>query len=56
IGWMAGPAPAVGTGPELVEHFAALRDRGVERVYTWFTDFAPPQTLAGFGADVIGAM
>jgi alkanesulfonate monooxygenase SsuD/methylene tetrahydromethanopterin reductase-like flavin-dependent oxidoreductase (luciferase family) len=56
FGWMAGPGPAVGTGPELVEHFGALRERGVERVYTWFTDFAPPETLAGFGADVIGAM
>jgi alkanesulfonate monooxygenase SsuD/methylene tetrahydromethanopterin reductase-like flavin-dependent oxidoreductase (luciferase family) len=56
FGWMAGPGPAVGTGAELVEHFGALRDRGVERVYTWFTDFAPPETLAAFGADVIGAL
>ena len=57
FGWAAaGPAMAVGTGPELVDHFSALRDRGVERFYTWFTDFAPVETIAGFGADVIGAM
>jgi hypothetical protein len=56
FGAMAGAGPIVGTGPELVEHFGSLRERGVERFYTWFTDFAPPETLAGFGADVIGAM
>jgi hypothetical protein len=28
-------------------------ERGVERVYTWFCDFAPPETLAAFGAEVI---
>jgi len=26
----------------------------VERVYAWFCDFAPPETLAGFGEEVIG--
>jgi hypothetical protein len=51
---MSGPGPALGTGPELVEHFGALRDKGVERFYLWFTDFAVPDTLAAFGADVIG--
>jgi hypothetical protein len=25
----------------------------VERVYTWFTDFATPETLAVFGSEVI---
>jgi alkanesulfonate monooxygenase SsuD/methylene tetrahydromethanopterin reductase-like flavin-dependent oxidoreductase (luciferase family) len=55
FGWAAaGPAMAVGTGPELVDHFCALEERGVERFYTWFTDFAPVDTIAGFGADVIG--
>jgi len=44
--------PVVGTGPELVDHFAAYAARGVERVYAWFCDFAPPETLAGFGAGV----
>ena len=46
----------VGTGPELVDHFRSLRDRGVERFYVWFTDFAPPATVTGFGAEVIAQL
>jgi alkanesulfonate monooxygenase SsuD/methylene tetrahydromethanopterin reductase-like flavin-dependent oxidoreductase (luciferase family) len=46
---------AVGTVPELVEHFGALHAQGVERFYAWFTDFAPVETLACF-ADVIRAL
>lgn len=49
-------SPVVGSGPELVEHFAALADRGIERVYVWFCDFAPPETLAAFGEEVIGPL
>jgi alkanesulfonate monooxygenase SsuD/methylene tetrahydromethanopterin reductase-like flavin-dependent oxidoreductase (luciferase family) len=45
--------PVVGSAAELVEHFGALADRGIERVYSWFHDFAPPETLAHFGAEVI---
>jgi alkanesulfonate monooxygenase SsuD/methylene tetrahydromethanopterin reductase-like flavin-dependent oxidoreductase (luciferase family) len=45
--------PVIGTGPELADHFGRLGDRGVQRVYTWFCDFAPPETLAPFGAEVI---
>ncbi len=56
FGWLKSAALAFGTGPELVEHFASWRDRGVERFYTWFTDFASVESLAGFGADVIGHM
>jgi alkanesulfonate monooxygenase SsuD/methylene tetrahydromethanopterin reductase-like flavin-dependent oxidoreductase (luciferase family) len=48
--------PVIGTGPELADHFARLADRGVERVYAWFCDFAPPDTLAAFGAEVIGPL
>jgi alkanesulfonate monooxygenase SsuD/methylene tetrahydromethanopterin reductase-like flavin-dependent oxidoreductase (luciferase family) len=48
-----GPTPVVGTAPELVEYFGSLADRGVARVYAWFCDFAPPETLAEFGEDVI---
>lgn len=51
-----GPGPVVGTGPELVDYFGSLRERGVERVYVWFCDFAPPDTLAGFAQDVIGQL
>jgi len=42
-----------GTAPELVDQIGALADRRVERVYTWFTDFAAPATLAAFGSEVI---
>ncbi len=48
--------PAIGTTAELVDHFGRLGDQGVERVYAWFCDFAPPDTLAAFGRDVIGQL
>jgi len=48
--------PVVGTAPELVDHYRALAERGVERVYTWFCDFAPPETLSEFGDDVIARL
>ncbi len=51
-----GPGPIIGTGPELVDYFGSLRARGVERVYVWFCDFAPPDTLMGFGDAVIGPL
>jgi alkanesulfonate monooxygenase SsuD/methylene tetrahydromethanopterin reductase-like flavin-dependent oxidoreductase (luciferase family) len=44
-----------GTPVELVEQIRALERRGVERLSTWFTDFAPPATLERFGAEVISA-
>lgn len=54
-GSIMGDAAVVGTTDELAEHFAGLRSRGVERFYAWFTDFAPPETLARFG-EVIDAV
>jgi alkanesulfonate monooxygenase SsuD/methylene tetrahydromethanopterin reductase-like flavin-dependent oxidoreductase (luciferase family) len=48
--------PVIGTGPELVEHYGRLAEQGIERVYTWFCDFAPPETLAAFGEEVIGPL
>jgi alkanesulfonate monooxygenase SsuD/methylene tetrahydromethanopterin reductase-like flavin-dependent oxidoreductase (luciferase family) len=45
-----------GDAGELVDHFGALGERGVERFYVWFTDFAPPDTLASFGERVIAAL
>jgi alkanesulfonate monooxygenase SsuD/methylene tetrahydromethanopterin reductase-like flavin-dependent oxidoreductase (luciferase family) len=45
--------PVVGTASELVDHFGRMAGQGVERVYVWFTDFAPPETLAEFGEEVI---
>lgn len=48
--------PVIGTGAEVAEHYARLGEQGIERVYTWFCDFAPPETLAEFGEDVIAAL
>jgi len=48
-----GPTPVVGTTPELIDHFGSLVERRVERVYVWFCDFAPPETLTAFGEEVI---
>ncbi len=42
-----------GDATELGEHFAAMSDRGVERFYVWFADFAEPATLAEFAENVI---
>ncbi|MCU1343874.1 MAG: Luciferase-like, subgroup [Acidimicrobiia bacterium] len=46
----------VGNAAELTDHFAGLAARGVERFYIWFADFAAPETLASFGADVISPL
>jgi hypothetical protein len=46
----------VGNGSELVDHFGAMNARGVERFYVWFADFAPAETLAAFGSEVIDQM
>jgi len=48
--------PVIGTGAELVDHYGRLAERGIERVYTWFCDFAPPETLAEFGEEVIAPL
>jgi alkanesulfonate monooxygenase SsuD/methylene tetrahydromethanopterin reductase-like flavin-dependent oxidoreductase (luciferase family) len=45
----------VGGRDELVDHFSAMRERGVERFYVWFADFAPTSTLEAFGAEVVSA-
>jgi len=51
-----GDGLVIGTAPELVERFAGLADRGVDRLYVWFADFAPSSTLAAFGHDVVGPL
>jgi alkanesulfonate monooxygenase SsuD/methylene tetrahydromethanopterin reductase-like flavin-dependent oxidoreductase (luciferase family) len=45
----------VGGRDEMIDHFSAMRERGVERFYVWLADFAPPATLEAFGAEVISA-
>jgi alkanesulfonate monooxygenase SsuD/methylene tetrahydromethanopterin reductase-like flavin-dependent oxidoreductase (luciferase family) len=42
-----------GESAELVQHFGALADKGIERFYVWFADFAAPQTLAEFAETVM---
>lgn len=49
-----GSRVVIGTVDELAQHITGLAERGVERVYPWFADFAPADTLARFG-DVIAA-
>jgi alkanesulfonate monooxygenase SsuD/methylene tetrahydromethanopterin reductase-like flavin-dependent oxidoreductase (luciferase family) len=47
--------PVVGGSSELLDHFHEMQERGVERFYVWFTDFAPTATLEAFGAEVISS-
>jgi alkanesulfonate monooxygenase SsuD/methylene tetrahydromethanopterin reductase-like flavin-dependent oxidoreductase (luciferase family) len=49
------PVGAVGGPDVLIDHYARMADRGVERVYAWFTDFAVPTTLDRFST-VISAL
>ena len=44
---------AVGDAGELRAHFDEVHARGIDRFYVWFTDFAPPATLAAFGEGII---
>ena len=49
LGWMAGESGrVVGDAAELTAQFRALADRGIERFYLWFTDFAQSSTLDAF--------
>ena len=51
-----GSGPVIGTGNEIVDFYASTAAQGVERFYVWFTDFAPPETLAAFGSEVIAQL
>ncbi|HEY6530704.1 MAG TPA: LLM class flavin-dependent oxidoreductase [Acidimicrobiales bacterium] len=51
----AGVDVVVGDDAEMIEHYRGLADRGLERFYVWFHDFARPETLAGFAEGVIAA-
>jgi alkanesulfonate monooxygenase SsuD/methylene tetrahydromethanopterin reductase-like flavin-dependent oxidoreductase (luciferase family) len=44
-----GDTAVIGTAGEVADRFCALRERGIERFYVWFADFAPPETLHRFG-------
>ncbi|HTL84911.1 MAG TPA: LLM class flavin-dependent oxidoreductase [Acidimicrobiia bacterium] len=53
FGWAR---PVIGSANELVDYYGQLEGRGIERVYTWFSDFAAEETLAEFGEDVIAKL
>ena len=48
--------PKVGDAAELVDYFGSLERQGIERVYTWFSDFAQPETIEAFGEQVIAQL
>jgi alkanesulfonate monooxygenase SsuD/methylene tetrahydromethanopterin reductase-like flavin-dependent oxidoreductase (luciferase family) len=48
-----GNTAVVANAAECVDYFGSLTERGIERVYLWFSDFAAPETLAAFGDGVI---
>ena len=45
-----------GTAERVAQELTLLARRGVERFYLQFSDFAEPQTLERFGAEVIPAV
>jgi len=51
-----GDGLVIGDGDELSRHFSAIADRGVERFYLWFADFAAEPTLRKFGDRVISGL
>lgn len=52
FGYM-GDGLVVGDADEVTAHYRDLHERGVDRLYLWFTDFADPRTIEAFGAQVI---
>ena len=46
----------LGDAAEIRSRLEGLCNRGVERFYVWFTDFAEPATRAAFGRDVIAEL
>ena len=53
FGFMPVAGRAVGNAEEIAAAFDGYAARGVERIYAWFTDFAQPDTLEAFGAQLI---
>jgi alkanesulfonate monooxygenase SsuD/methylene tetrahydromethanopterin reductase-like flavin-dependent oxidoreductase (luciferase family) len=44
-----------GDAGALANYFRTLEAQGAQRIYVWFADFAPPDTIAEFGETVIRA-
>jgi len=53
FGFMPATGRVIGTAEEIAAAFEAYAAQGVERIYTWFSDFAQPETLAAFGEQLI---
>jgi alkanesulfonate monooxygenase SsuD/methylene tetrahydromethanopterin reductase-like flavin-dependent oxidoreductase (luciferase family) len=51
-----GAGLVIGNADELCAHFSAIAERGVERFYLWFADFAAEPTLRLFGERVISGL
>ena len=49
-----GPGLVCGDAGALANYFHTLEAQGAQRIYVWFADFAPPDTIAEFGETVIG--
>lgn len=49
-----GPGLVCGRADELITYFTTLREQGAQRFYVWFADFGAPESIAEFGASVIG--
>lgn len=52
FGYM-GEGLVIGDADTIAAHYRDLHERGVERFYVWFTDFAEPVTVEAFGEQVI---
>ena len=51
-----GDGLVIGNSEELVRHFSAIANGGVDRFYVWFSDFAAEASLRVFGDEVIAAV
>jgi alkanesulfonate monooxygenase SsuD/methylene tetrahydromethanopterin reductase-like flavin-dependent oxidoreductase (luciferase family) len=51
-----GPGLVIANADELIAHFSGIAERGVERFYVWFADFANEATLRMFGDRVVSAL
>ncbi len=49
-------SPVVGTGSAFKDYFGHFARHGIERAYTWFCDFASPDTLEGFGSEFVAKL
>jgi hypothetical protein len=56
VEYMFSAVSLIASAPEMLDQFSREAERGIERVYLWMCDFAQPDTLAGFGEEVIGKM